>query len=69
MRDKLNKEFEPLQCEVVDAYGDASSVQIFIVSAKFEGMLPLARHRAVNACLADEIKQIHAVQIDAKTPK
>ena len=39
-----------------------------IVSDKFKGMLPLARHRAINTLLKDEIKQIHAVTIDAKTP-
>ena len=61
MREKLQAEFEPTKCEVVDPYGDASSIQIFIVSEKFAGMMPLARHRAVNACLKDEIKQIHAV--------
>ena len=69
MREKLQQHFQPTQCEVVDSYGDASSVQIFIVSDKFEGMLPLARHRAINACLKDEIGQVHAVTIDAKTPK
>ena len=68
MQKKLEEEFEPTQCEVSDPYGDASSVQIFIVSEKFKGMLPLARHRAINACLKDEIPMIHAVTIDAKTP-
>ena len=61
MREKLQKEFEPLQCEVVDPYGDCSSIQILVVSDKFKGMLPLARHRAINSLLADEIKLIHAV--------
>ena len=56
MREKLQAEFNPTQCEVIDPYGDVSSVQIFIVSEKFQGMLPLARHRAINACLKDEIK-------------
>ena len=69
MRVKLAQEFQPTKCEVVDPYGDASSVQIIIVSDKFKGMLPLARHRAINTLLKDEIKQIHAVSIDAKTPE
>ena len=69
MREKLEKEFEPIKCEIVDPFGDQSSVQILIVSDKFEGMLPLKRHRAVNACLAEEIPKIHAVTIEAKTPK
>ena len=61
MKDKLQKEFQPVMLEVSDPFGDASSVEIKIVSDKFEGMLPLARHRAINALLKDEIKQIHAV--------
>jgi stress-induced morphogen len=68
MEAKLTKEFEPVQCHVVDPYGDMNSVQIRVVSEKFKGMLPLARHRAINEVLKEEIKLIHAVQIDAKTP-
>ena len=69
MREKLAKEFEPDEIQVVDPYGDCSSVQIYIVSSNFQGMLPLARHRAINTLLADEIKLIHAVTIEAKTPQ
>ena len=69
MEQKLKEEFNPDRIEVRDTHGDASSVQIFIVSDKFKGMLPLARHRAINAVLKDEIKQVHAVTIDAKTPE
>jgi stress-induced morphogen len=29
-------------------------------------MLPVARHRAINELLKEEMKMIHAVQIDAK---
>jgi stress-induced morphogen len=31
-------------------------------------MLPLARHRAINSTIADEVKQLHAITIEAKTP-
>ena len=48
--------------------GDYNSVVIRVVSEKFEGKMPVARHRMVNDILKDEIKLIHAVQIDAKTP-
>ena len=68
MRQKLMSEFDPSSCDIKDPFGDQSSVQIFIVSDKFKGMLPLARHRAINAVLKEEIKQIHAVTIEAKTP-
>jgi len=37
------------------------------VSDAFKGMMPLARHRAINDLLKEEIKMIHAVQIDAKS--
>jgi stress-induced morphogen len=32
-------------------------------------MLPLARHRAINAVIADEVKKLHAITIEAKTPE
>lgn len=66
MEEKLIKQFEPTVCKIVDPYGDMNSITIQVYSAKFKGMLPLARHRAINECLKDEIKLIHAVQIDAK---
>ena len=68
MEKKLQDKFDPVECKVIDAYGDQSSIQIRVVSEKFKGMLPLARHRAINDLLKEEIKKIHAVQIDAKTP-
>jgi stress-induced morphogen len=61
MEEKLKTAFEPTQCQVIDPYGDMNSVQIRVVSTKFKGMLPLARHRAINDVLKDEIKMIHAV--------
>ena len=68
MEKKLNEKFEPVECQIVDPYGDQSSIQIRVVSEAFKGMLPLARHRAINDLLKEEIKLIHAVTIDAKTP-
>lgn len=68
MKRKLADAFDPTTCEVVDLSGDLNSIQIHVVSAAFKGMLPLARHRAVNDVLKDEIKLIHAVQINAKPP-
>ena len=68
MEKKLKEKFNPVSCEILDPYGDVSSIQIRIVSDAFKGMLPLARHRAINDLLKEEIKQIHAVQIEAKTP-
>ena len=68
MEKKLKDKFDAVECQVVDPYGDQSSIQIRVVSEAFKGMLPLARHRAINDLLKEEIKKIHAVQIDAKTP-
>ncbi|GAA3919071.1 BolA family transcriptional regulator [Luteimonas lutimaris] len=42
---------------------------VVIASAAFEGMLPLARHRAVYAALGDLMEtDIHALSIRASTP-
>jgi stress-induced morphogen len=32
-------------------------------------MMLLQKHRAINACIAEEVKQLHAITIDAKTPE
>jgi len=65
---KLIAAFKPVSCQVLNPNGDFNSAVIKIVSSSFDGKLPLARHRMVNEVLKDEIKLIHAVQIDAKTP-
>ena len=51
----------------VKVQGGGDKVDIFVVSDQFKGMLPLARHRMINDMLKEEIKQVHAVQIEAKT--
>jgi stress-induced morphogen len=61
MEAKLQKEFEPTVCKIVDPYGDMNSITITVHSSKFKGMLPLARHRAINELLKEEIQLIHAV--------
>lgn len=62
MEEKLEAEFAPTKlCKVVDPNGDMNSVVIHVHSAKFKGMLPIARHRAINSLLSEEIAQIHAV--------
>ena len=44
--------------------------RVRIVSTAFEGMLPLARHRALYAALGDYLQtDIHALSIDARTPE
>ena len=57
MEAKMNNKFKDIEvCKVHDMNGDASHVTIQIVSPDFKGMLPLARHRAINELLKDEIK-------------
>lgn len=42
---------------------------VTIVSRRFEGQLPLARHRLVYEALGDMMgREIHALQIEAMTP-
>jgi BolA protein len=43
--------------------------RVTVVSAAFEGVGPVARHRRVYAALADEMKsRIHALALTALTP-
>jgi BolA protein len=77
LRQKLDEAFHPLHLEVIDqslahqGHKEAGSAgnshfKIILVSKAFEGKSPLERHRMVYACLAEEIKQIHAVQLDLR---
>lgn len=79
IRELLTRELEPLELEVVDdsaahighpgAAGGAGHFRVRIVSARFAGLAPLARHRLVNACLARMMPaDIHALSIDARAP-
>ena len=43
--------------------------KVVIVSEQFEGIPLIMRHRAVNSELNEEMKQIHALSIVARTPK
>lgn len=45
-----------------------ASFEIEIVSEKFEGKRLLERHRIVNAALAEQMKQIHALSIKKALP-
>lgn len=79
IRELLSRELEPLELEVVDdsaahighpgAASGAGHFRVRIVSARFAGLAPLARHRLVNACLASMMPgDIHALSIDARAP-
>ncbi len=77
LHQKLVAAFHPLHLEVIDqsaahhghkeaGSGGNSHFKIILVSKAFEGKSPLERHRLVYECLAEEIKQIHAVQLDLR---
>ena len=49
--------------------GSESHFKVTVVSPVFDGKKLLARHRLVNAALADELSgPVHALSISAKTP-
>jgi BolA protein len=76
----LTASFAPTVLEVIDESrrhaGHAGArpegethFRVRIVAAAFAGMNLVARHRAVNAALADEFAQgLHALSIDAGAP-
>ena len=76
IRQKLQAAFEPESLDVEDdshkhaghegAKSGLGHFNVMIVSAQFNGMKPLARHRAVYAALGDMMQtDIHALAIEA----
>ena len=79
IRAALEAAFAPLSLDVVDdshrhaghagARDGRGHFRVALVSAAFEGMGALARHRAVYAALGEIMAtDIHALSIDARTP-
>ncbi|XP_052205237.1 protein BOLA2 [Diospyros lotus] len=66
----LTSKLNPSHLAVKDTSGGCgASFEIEIVSEQFEGKRLLERHRMVNAALAQEMKEIHALSIKkALTP-
>ena len=80
MRELLAVAFEPVELVITDdshkhaGHGGGAQghghFSVRIVSSKFAGMLPLARHRAIYAALGDMMTDdIHALAIDARAPE
>ena len=67
---KLSAAFAPAAhvSAVDESSGCGAKFAVTVASAAFEGMAPLARHRAVNAALAAELPRLHALTIQAWTP-
>lgn len=79
IRAALEAAFAPESIEVVDdshrhaghagARDGRGHFKVALVSERFAGLLPLARHRAVYAALGDLMTtDIHALSIEARTP-
>jgi len=76
IEEKLEQAFTPEFLEVVnESYmhnvpeGSESHFKVTVVSKEFEGKMLLARHRAVNKTLEEELKSIHALAIHTLTPE
>ena len=71
---KLTEILEP---EVLDVINEShmhsgpakeSHFKVVAVSDKFEGEMLIARHRMINAALAEELSNIHALALHTMTP-
>ncbi|MDO4708474.1 MAG: BolA family protein [Pseudomonadota bacterium] len=79
IRAALEAAFSPVSLTIIDeshkhaghagARDGRGHFKVALVSERFAGMLPLARHRAVYAALGSLMQtDIHALSIDARTP-
>ena len=75
----LRERFDPVHIEIADesaahaghagAASGGGHYRVKIVSARFEGMLPLTQHRLVNEALADLLQgEIHALALTTLPP-
>lgn len=77
IRTKLTRELEPVHLDVVNESGmhsvppgSETHFKVLVVSAAFEGVGPVDRHRRVHAILASELKGgVHALTVRAITPE
>lgn len=81
IKQKLERAFSPASIDVADESrrheghagarpGGQSHFRIMIVSAAFEGLTRVARQRAVNAVLKDELAgPVHALAMTTLTPQ
>jgi BolA protein len=77
IEESLNRALSPLHLEVVDEShmhsvppGAESHFRVLIASDAFQGSTLVARHRRINALLAEEFQTgLHALAIHAWTPE
>ena len=71
----LQQAFDPIHLEVINEShmhsGPAteSHFKVIIVSAQFNGLPLIRRHRAVHAALSELMPQFHALALHAWTPQ
>ena len=80
LQDKLTKAFSPDQLEVIDESeqhrghggwreGGETHFRVRMVSSEFTGQGRVARQRAVNKCLAEELATtVHALAMELRAP-
>lgn len=80
IRARLEAEFQPAALELQDeshlhaghagAEGGRGHYRVQIVSARFAGLRPIARHQLVYRCLGELMQtDIHALSITAQAPE
>ena len=74
LRDALNPEFLEIDDRTEAHSGHASSgdgghYEVRIVSSRFAGLAPLARHRLVNTVTDPVRQELHALSIKAYSPE
>ncbi len=78
---KIREALDPIELTVTDdshlhaghagaREGGESHFTVDIVSARFDGLMRIARHRLVNEALAEELAgPVHALVIKARSPQ
>ena len=74
IEEKLTETLKPEVLEVINESHmhsgptTESHFKVVAVSNEFEGKMLIARHRMINAALAEELNQIHALALHTMTP-
>eukprot|EP01134_Creolimax_fragrantissima_P002864 CFRG2864T1 len=69
MTNKLTAALDPSSVEVIDVSGGCgASYEVYVTSAKFEGLSMIKQHRMVNDILRDDVQKMHAIRIVTKKP-
>jgi stress-induced morphogen len=70
VRELLLRAFPDAELEIEDLTGGKDHYQLRIVSARFLGVAPVARHRLVYAALGEHMKaDIHALALVTLSPE